>query len=116
MLLNAGELLTGSDPASIRQGATTPKPATVSASDTQQMIDRGTTAALTAGTVTTTFNVTFSAAPIVVITPVNTNTYANNIIWPYVSATTTTNFTITADTRYNGNTFNWIAIGNKTNL
>ena len=116
VLLNAGELLTGSDPASIRQGATTPKPATVSASDTQQMIDRGTTAALTAGTVTTTFNVTFSAAPIVVITPVNTNTYANNIIWPYVSATTTTNFTITADTRYNGNTFNWIAIGNKTNL
>ncbi|UCG35639.1 MAG: hypothetical protein JSW17_02250 [Candidatus Omnitrophota bacterium] len=75
------------------------------------VIDSGTSGALAAGTVTVNFAQTYASAPIVVITPTISQTPGNNDIWPHVSATTTTSFTITADTNFNGATFNWIAIG-----
>ena len=74
-------------------------------------MDSGTTAALAGGTVTTNFATTFSVAPKVVITPTTTSNFTNNTLWPYISAVSTTQFTITAAATYNADTFNWVAIG-----
>ncbi len=111
-----------SDPGACNEGqtyynTTTNKVRLCSAANTWEnmvsgiVIDRGTTRALSGGVITTSFNETFSSAPIVTITPNSSDTISPNSTWPYVSATSTTQFTITADTNFNGSTFNWIAIG-----
>ena len=93
------------------------KPAVPSASATQQMMDSGTSGALVDGgataTVTVSFAATFGIAPVVVITPNSSDNFTSNTTWPYISATSTTQFTITADDAYTGATFHWIAMGAK---
>ena len=57
------------------------------------------------------FAETYTTTPIVVITLRDAIEVKNINPGPYLSASSTTGFTITADAAYDGSTWNWIAIG-----